>query len=180
MIIPPTKGPMTMPTPYDMPSFPSASARLLESQMSVTIIWPPATWDKRGERAEVITTYQRHKKKFKKSYLLKTYQAITAAMFTSNATDADPSKKVTEYRRDQKEGNELDSHEGASPEEIWPQEQGGSAGLERERERWTSFASVVSQRWSYGHCLCDCVLHSSWDSNCMVQWSLRNVGRTLP
>ena len=24
------------------------------------------------------------------------------------------------------------------------------------------------------------VLHSSWDSNCVVQWSLRNAGRTLP
>ena len=49
-----------------------------------------------------------------------------------------------------------------------------------ERERWTSFASVVSQRRSYGQCLCDSVLHSSWDSNCVVRWSLRNAGRTLP
>ena len=24
------------------------------------------------------------------------------------------------------------------------------------------------------------VLHSSWDSNCVVRWSLRNAGRTLP
>ena len=24
------------------------------------------------------------------------------------------------------------------------------------------------------------VLHSSWDSNCVVLWSLRNAGRTLP
>ena len=31
------------------------------------------------------------------------------------------------------------------------QEEGGGAGLER--ESWTSFASVVSQRRSYGHCL---------------------------
>ena len=45
------------------------------------------------------------------------------------------------------------------------------------RESWTSFASVVSQRRSYGHCLCDSVLHSSWDSNCVVLWSLRNAGR---
>ena len=29
----------------------------------------------------------------------------------------------------------------------------------------TSFAPVVSQRRSYGHCLCDSVPHSSWDSN---------------
>ena len=27
---------------------------------------------------------------------------------------------------------------------------------------------VVSQRRSYGHCLCDSVPHSSWDSNCVV------------
>ena len=32
----------------------------------------------------------------------------------------------------------------------------------------TSFTSVVSQRRSYGHCLCDSVLRSSWDSNCVV------------
>ena len=51
---------------------------------------------------------------------------------------------------------------------------------ERERESWTSFASVVSQRRSYGHCLCDSVLHSSWDSNWVLRWSLRNAGRTLP
>ena len=24
------------------------------------------------------------------------------------------------------------------------------------------------------------VLHGSWDSNCVVRWSLRNAGRTLP
>ena len=45
-------------------------------------------------------------------------------------------------------------------------------------ESWTSFASVVSQRRSYGHC--DSVLHSSWDSNWVARWSLRNAGRTLP
>ena len=50
----------------------------------------------------------------------------------------------------------------------------------RERESWTSFASVVSQRRNYGHCLCDSVLHSSWDSDCVVRWSLRSAGRTLP
>ena len=33
-------------------------------------------------------------------------------------------------------------------------------------------ASVVSQRRSYGHSYCDSVLHSSWDSNCVVRWSL--------
>ena len=50
-----------------------------------------------------------------------------------------------ESRRDQEEGGELDSPRR-------DQEQGGGAGL----ESWTSSASVVSQRRSYGHCLCDC------------------------
>ena len=39
---------------------------------------------------------------------------------------------------------------------------------------------LFPKRRSYGHCLCDSVLHSSWDSNCVVRWSLRNAGRTLP
>ena len=92
----------------------------------------------------------------------------------------------TESRRDQEEGGELDSHEevrrfcgsrrdqeeggGAGPtrQPRRDQEQGGGAGLET--ESWTSFASVVSQRWSNGHCLCDSLLHSgSWDSNCVVR-----------
>ena len=71
----------------------------------------------------------------------------------------------------------MDSHEEASPEEIKSREV--VLGC-RDRERWTSFASVVSQRRSYGHCLCDSVLHSSWDSSYVVRWSLRNGGRTLP
>ena len=76
------------------------------------------------------------------------------------------------FRRDQEERG------GAGPtsQPRRDQEQGGGAGL----ESWTSFASVVSQRRSYGHCLCDSVLHSSWDSNCAVRWSLLNAGRTLP
>ena len=51
-----------------------------------------------------------------------------------------------------------------SPEEIKSMEVelGLKVGLE-------SFASVVSRRRSYGHCLCDSVPHSSWDSNCEVQ-----------
>ena len=81
-----------------------------------------------------------------------------------------------ESRRDQEEGGELDSHEEASPEEIKRREV--VLGY-RERESWTSFASIVSRRRSYGHCLCDSVLHSSWDGNCVVRWSLRNAGRTL-
>ena len=39
---------------------------------------------------------------------------------------------------------------------------------------------LFPQRRSYGHCLCDSLLHSSWDSNCVVRWSLRNARRTLP
>ena len=84
---------------------------------------------------------------------------------------------VTESRRDQEEGGELDSHEAAT-EPRGDQEQGGGAGLQR--ESWTSFTSVVSQRRSYGHCLCDSVLHSIWHSSCVVLWSLRNAGRTPP
>ena len=80
-----------------------------------------------------------------------------------------------ESRRDQEEGDDLDSHEEASAEEIKSREV-----VLGHRESWTSFASVVSQRRSYGHCLCDSVLHRSWDSNCVVLWSLRNAGRTLP
>ena len=78
-----------------------------------------------------------------------------------------------ESRRDQEEGGELDSQEEASPEEIKSRE----VVLARER---VGLLLLVSQRRSYGHCLCDSVLHSSWYSNCVVLWSLRNAGRTLP
>ena len=64
-------------------------------------------------------------------------------------------------RRDQEEGS------GAGPS-SYPRrdhEQGGGAGL----ESWTSFTSVVSQQRSYGHCVCDSVPHSSWDSK-NAQW----------
>ena len=67
-------------------------------------------------------------------------------------------------------GSELE----ASPEEINIREV--ELG---ERESWTSFALVVSQRRNYGHCLCNFILHSSWDRNCMVRWSLRNAGHCL-
>ena len=82
-----------------------------------------------------------------------------------------------ESKRDQEEGGELDSHEEASPEEMKSREV--VLGY-RERESWASSASVVSQRRSYGHCLCNSILHSSWDSrNCVVLWSLRNAGHCL-
>ena len=72
----------------------------------------------------------------------------------------------------------------------FPGVQAGSRGgrwcctfkLAQKRSRagsWTSFTSVVSQRRSYGYCLCDSVLHSSWDSICVERWSLRNAGRTF-
>ena len=88
-----------------------------------------------------------------------------------------PHLKKTEFSQDQEEGGELDSHEEASPEEMKSREV--VLGY-RERESWASSASVVSQRRSYGHCLCNSILHSSWDSNCVVRWSLRSAGRTLP
>ena len=77
--------------------------------------------------------------------------------------------------RDQEEGGELDSLE-----KKLAQKRSRARRWRWARESWTSFASVVSQRRSYGHCLCDSVLHSSWDNNDVVLWSLRNAGRTLP
>ena len=62
---------------------------------------------------------------------------------------------ILESRRDQEEGGELESQEDASPEEINSREV--VLGL----ESWTSSASVVSQRRSYGHRHCNSVLHSS-------------------
>ena len=60
-----------------------------------------------------------------------------------------------------------------SPEEIKGRdvELGSGVGL--------LLLQLFPQRRSHGHCLCDSVLHSSWDSNCVVLWSLRNAGRTL-
>ena len=65
-----------------------------------------------------------------------------------------PSSSGIESRRDQEEGSELDSQEQASPEEIKSREVvlGWRDGL---------LLLVVSQQRSYGHCLCDSVLHSS-------------------
>ena len=60
-----------------------------------------------------------------------------------------------ESRRGQEEGGKLDSHEVASPEEIKSGEVvlGWRVGL--------PLLQLFSQRRSYGHCLCDSVLHSS-------------------
>ena len=84
--------------------------------------------------------------------------------------------RISESRRDQEEGGELDSHEEvrlsfASPGEIKrrevvldPQESPEeikSREVELSSESWTSFASAVTQQQCYGHCLCDSAPHSS-------------------
>ena len=79
----------------------------------------------------------------------------------------------TESRRDQEEGGELDSHEEVSPEEIKSREVvlGRRVGL------------LLLQLFPNGGATdidFVSVLHSSWDSSCVVLWSLRNAGRTLP
>ena len=58
-------------------------------------------------------------------------------------------------------GGELDSREEVSPEEIKSREV--ELGLR------VGLLLLVSQRRSYGHCLRDSVLHSSWDSNYVVR-----------
>ena len=94
-----------------------------------------------------------------------------------------------EFRRDQEEGGELDSHEKASPKEIKRREvswtitrklaqkrsRAGRWCWARERER---VGFLLLQLFPNGG-LRDSVLHSSWDSNCVVLWSQRNAGRTL-
>ena len=60
-----------------------------------------------------------------------------------------------------------------SPEEIESREVelGSRAGL------------LLLQLFPYGGAtgiVTRSVLHSSWDSNCVVRWSLHNAGRTLP
>ena len=78
---------------------------------------------------------------------------------------------MAESRRDQEEGGELDSHEEASPEEI------------RSREVELGLRLLLLELFPNGGAtdiVFVTVLHSSWDSNCVVRWSLRNAGRTLP
>ena len=92
--------------------------------------------------------------------------------------ELDPQVSPEEIKR-----REVELDPQVSPEEIKRREvvldpQVSPAAQKRSRggrwswaqiESWTSFAaSVVSRRRSYGHCLCDSVLHSSWDSNCVV------------
>ena len=78
---------------------------------------------------------------------------------------------------DQEEGDELDSHEDASPEEIKSREV--VLGW-RERERVGLLLLQLFPNGGATDIVFVTVLHSSWDSNCVVRWSLRNAGRTLP
>ena len=78
-----------------------------------------------------------------------------------------------ESRRDQEEGGELDCQEEASPQEI----------KSREVELGLRVGLLLLQLFPNGGAT-DIVFvtvpHSSWDSNCVVRWLLRNAGRTLP
>ena len=80
-----------------------------------------------------------------------------------------PVNTANESRRDQEEVGELDSQGEASPEEI---------------KRWCwAIGLLLLQLFSNGGAtdiVFVTVLHSSWDSSCVVLWSLRNAGRTLP
>ena len=80
----------------------------------------------------------------------------------------------SEYRRDQEERGELDSHEDASPEEV------------KSREVVLGYTERVGllllQFFPNGGAtdiVFVTVLHSSSDNNCVVLWSLRNARRTL-
>ena len=66
---------------------------------------------------------------------------------------------------------ELDSHEEVSPEEI----------KSREAVLGLRVGLLLLQLFPNGGATdIVFVLHCSWDSNCVVRWSLRNAGRTLP
>ena len=53
-----------------------------------------------------------------------------------------------------------------------------SAGPERELDFFCFSCFPTAEQGTIF--LCDSILHSSWDSNCVVWWSLRNARRTLP
>ena len=75
----------------------------------------------------------------------------------------------------EEEGGELDSHEEASPEEI----KSGEVVLDwRERVGLLLLQLFPSGRIT--DIVFVAVLRISWDSNCVVWWSLRSAGRTLP
>ena len=81
----------------------------------------------------------------------------------------------TESRQDQEEGDELDSHKEASPEEIKSREV-----VLGWRERVGLLLLQLFPNGGATDMVFVTVLHSSWDSNCAVWWSLCNAGRTLP
>ena len=79
----------------------------------------------------------------------------------------------SESRRDQEEGGKLNSQEEASPEEI----------KSREVELGWRVGLLLLQLFPNGGAtdiVFVTVLHSSRDSNCMVLWSPRSAGWTLP
>ena len=80
--------------------------------------------------------------------------------------------EITESRRDQEEGGELDSHEEASPEEI--------KNREVVRERFGLLLLHLFPNGGATDIVFVTVLHNIWDSNCVARLSPRNVGRTLP
>ena len=77
-----------------------------------------------------------------------------AALIYRSSTGARKLRAQTESKRDQEEGGGAGLQ--VSPEEI------KSRAVELGLRVKTSFASVVSV-------VCDSVLHSSWDSNCVVR-----------
>ena len=81
----------------------------------------------------------------------------------------------SESRQGQEEGGELDSQEETSPEETKSREvvlgYRGRVGL---------LLLQLFPRGGATDIVFVTVLHSSQDSNCMVLWSQRNAGRTLP
>ena len=86
-------------------------------------------------------------------------------------------KRKKESRRDQDEGGELDSHEEASPEETECREV-VLGYIYRERVQLLLLQSFPNGGAT--DIVFVTVLHSSWDSNCVVWWALRNAGRTQP
>ena len=78
-----------------------------------------------------------------------------------------PHLHTTESRRDQEEGGELDSQEDASQEEI------------KSREVRVGLLLQLFPNGGATDIVFVTVLHSSWDSNCVVLWSLLIARRTL-
>ena len=69
----------------------------------------------------------------------------------------------------------MDSHEEASPEEIKSREV-----VLGWRERVGLLLLQLFPSGGATDIVFVTVLHSSWESSCVVRWSLRSAGRTLP